>query len=253
MHLHQPEDGRPLQGVGKTVERGNVEEAWQLEGCTVFEGSTAVGGQEHFYLEPHVCTCEPREEEEMIVHATTQVRPSTRRGCGAQLQGLQLPSPLRALLPGAPLHLRAQGGGWIGFARHLPGLPPVHMHGVSCRVAHVHRAQAGCAPSCQPCINRLCAGEHACDIPWLPGRSRISYCCGTSTPDARISQQGSHGPVPPHEHRAEHAIACAHPDLLSPRSQSRATSRTWPRRWGWPRTRWSARSSAWAAALVARS
>ena len=54
------------------MERGCVADCWSLDGCRTLEGSAAVGGQEHFYLEPNVTVCEPREEEEMILHASTQ-------------------------------------------------------------------------------------------------------------------------------------------------------------------------------------
>ena len=77
------------------------------------EGRAAVGAQEHFYLEPNVTVCEPREEDEMILHATTQVwtcicgssgydlgNVMTRadKACCLALESLEQPCPCTALM-----------------------------------------------------------------------------------------------------------------------------------------------------------
>lgn len=60
------------QGPENKVERGKVEE-WLSKCDHVLEGSVVVGSQEHFYLEPQVSVVEPQENDELIIHASTQV------------------------------------------------------------------------------------------------------------------------------------------------------------------------------------
>ena len=55
------------------MERGKVEE-WLSKCNQVLEGSVVVRGQEHFYLEPQVSVVQPQENDELIIHASTQVR-----------------------------------------------------------------------------------------------------------------------------------------------------------------------------------
>lgn len=39
----------------------------------MLEGSVVVGAQEHFYMEPQVSVVQPQENDELIIHASTQV------------------------------------------------------------------------------------------------------------------------------------------------------------------------------------
>ena len=39
----------------------------------MLEGTARIGGQEHMYLEPNVSVCQPIEDDEMVIFASTQV------------------------------------------------------------------------------------------------------------------------------------------------------------------------------------
>ena len=61
---------------------GDVDAA--LKGCEsnggiVVEGEFTLGGQEHFYLEPHAILAVPGEFGEMTIHSTTQCVQKTQR------------------------------------------------------------------------------------------------------------------------------------------------------------------------------
>ena len=61
-----------VQGPENKVERGDVDA--QMQQCDqVLEGSVVVGSQEHFYLEPQVSVVDPQENDELVIHASTQV------------------------------------------------------------------------------------------------------------------------------------------------------------------------------------
>ena len=74
-----------VQGPENKVERGQVDA--QIGRCEcVLEGSVVVGQQEHFYLEPQVSVVDLRENDELVIHASTQVRatamaPHSYRSC----------------------------------------------------------------------------------------------------------------------------------------------------------------------------
>ena len=58
----------------RTIEVGNVDAAFEGEDvAVVVEGEARVGGQEHFYLEPHNCFVQPIEDDEFLLIASTQV------------------------------------------------------------------------------------------------------------------------------------------------------------------------------------
>ncbi|KAK9830775.1 hypothetical protein WJX74_006631 [Apatococcus lobatus] len=63
--------GSFFDGPENKVERGKVEE-WLSKCDRVLEGSVVVGGQEHFYLEPQVSVVQPQENDELVIHASTQ-------------------------------------------------------------------------------------------------------------------------------------------------------------------------------------
>lgn len=60
------------QGPENKVERGKVEE-WLSKCDHTLAGSVVVGSQDHFYLEPQVSVVQPQENDELVIHASTQV------------------------------------------------------------------------------------------------------------------------------------------------------------------------------------
>ena len=66
------------QGVDTEVGRGDVALCWAMEGVKVLEGTSRIGGQEHMYLEPNVSVCQPIEDDEMVIYASTQACPPHR-------------------------------------------------------------------------------------------------------------------------------------------------------------------------------
>jgi xanthine dehydrogenase/oxidase len=59
-------------GKPHVITQGDVESALQEEGLVVVEGEMRIGGQEHFYLETNATLCVPGEDDEMVVHSSTQ-------------------------------------------------------------------------------------------------------------------------------------------------------------------------------------
>lgn len=58
----------------RTIEVGDVDAIFKGEDvAVVVEGDARVGGQEHFYLEPHNCFVQPIEDDEFVLIASTQV------------------------------------------------------------------------------------------------------------------------------------------------------------------------------------
>ena len=63
-----------MQGWGHRLECGDVESVLGSGECAhVLEGECRMGGQDHFYLEPHCCLVVPAENSEMAMWASTQV------------------------------------------------------------------------------------------------------------------------------------------------------------------------------------
>lgn len=59
----------------RTLEKGDVDAAFaSAEVAAVVEGDARMGGQEHFYLEPHCNFVQPIENDEFLLVASTQVR-----------------------------------------------------------------------------------------------------------------------------------------------------------------------------------
>lgn len=54
------------------IARGDAPEAIFPTCAHVVEGEMRVGGQEQFYLEPHVTHAHPGEEDEMVIYSSTQ-------------------------------------------------------------------------------------------------------------------------------------------------------------------------------------
>jgi xanthine dehydrogenase/oxidase len=58
----------------RTLERGNIDAAFaSAEVAAVVQGDVRMGGQEHFYLEPHCNYVQPVESDEFLLVASTQV------------------------------------------------------------------------------------------------------------------------------------------------------------------------------------
>lgn len=57
------------------LENGDLAAAFEgPDVAGVVEGTVRMGGQEHFYLEPHTCYVQPIEHDEFLLVASTQVR-----------------------------------------------------------------------------------------------------------------------------------------------------------------------------------
>ncbi len=62
------------QGWGKRIDCGDVDRVFESEEYDhVIEGTCKMGGQEHFYLEPHGSIVVPLENDEIKIIASTQV------------------------------------------------------------------------------------------------------------------------------------------------------------------------------------
>ncbi len=65
-----------LQGWGNRIDCGDVDQCFESGECDhVIEGTCKMGGQEHFYLEPHGSIVVPAENDEIKIIASTQVLP----------------------------------------------------------------------------------------------------------------------------------------------------------------------------------
>ncbi|KAK9866639.1 hypothetical protein WJX84_012043 [Apatococcus fuscideae] len=58
-------------GPENKVQVGDID-AWLHKCDHMLEGSVVVGAQEHFYMEPQVSVVQPQENDELIIHASTQ-------------------------------------------------------------------------------------------------------------------------------------------------------------------------------------
>ncbi len=64
-----------VQGWGHRLDYGDVETCFSSGECDhIIEGTARIGGQEHFYLEPHCSVVIPQENDEICLYASTQVR-----------------------------------------------------------------------------------------------------------------------------------------------------------------------------------
>lgn len=63
-----------MQGWGHRVDCGDVDKCFESGECDhIVEGTCKMGGQEHFYLEPHGSIVVPAENDEIKIIASTQV------------------------------------------------------------------------------------------------------------------------------------------------------------------------------------
>ena len=63
-----------MQGWGNRIDCGDVDQCFEAGACDhVIEGTCKMGGQEHFYLEPHGSIVMPAEKDEIRIIASTQV------------------------------------------------------------------------------------------------------------------------------------------------------------------------------------
>ena len=72
-----------LQGWGNRIDDGDVDACFESEECDhIVEGVARMGGQDHFYLEPHGSITVPLENNEIKIYASTQVHfPNTGGSC----------------------------------------------------------------------------------------------------------------------------------------------------------------------------
>ncbi|KAK9866817.1 hypothetical protein WJX84_005780, partial [Apatococcus fuscideae] len=62
-----------FEGWGHRLDYGDVEACFASGECDhVVEGTARIGGQEHFYLEPHCSIVIPQENDEICIYASTQ-------------------------------------------------------------------------------------------------------------------------------------------------------------------------------------
>lgn len=60
----------------RTLEKGDVDAAFaSAEVAAIVEGDVRMGGQEHFYLEPHCNFVQPIESDEYLLVSSTQASP----------------------------------------------------------------------------------------------------------------------------------------------------------------------------------
>lgn len=63
-----------MQGWGNRIDDGDVDVCFESGECDhVIEGVAKMGGQDHFYLEPHGSITVPLENNEIKIYASTQV------------------------------------------------------------------------------------------------------------------------------------------------------------------------------------
>ncbi len=96
--------GYPHVTAPLKLERGDVDAAFASAGKQI-KGSITVGGQDHMYLEGHIALAIPGEDDDIIVHSSTQ-HPSEAQHMVAQVLGV----PSNAVV----VNVRRMGGGFGG-------------------------------------------------------------------------------------------------------------------------------------------
>ena len=85
-----------LQGWGNRIDDGDVDACFESGECDhVVEGVARMGGQDHFYLEPHGSITVPLENNEIKIYASTQVPYKTVQL--AVIQPCSTPNPLGSI------------------------------------------------------------------------------------------------------------------------------------------------------------
>ncbi|KAK9802035.1 hypothetical protein WJX73_004069 [Symbiochloris irregularis] len=95
------------------IQRGDTSSAWDQEGLRIREGTISQGAQEQFYLEPHAAVVEPGEDDEFVVHASTQGPSSTQQDVA---RSLRVPAHK------VNVHVKRVGGGFGGKEGRFNGL-----------------------------------------------------------------------------------------------------------------------------------
>ncbi len=73
-------------GLPRKIARGDIEAGFAAAD-RIIEGTLAIGGQEHFYLESHVAIAIPGEQGQMLIHSSTQ-HPSEVQMMVAEVLGI---------------------------------------------------------------------------------------------------------------------------------------------------------------------
>lgn len=63
---------KSFYGLSRVIADGDVEAAFADPQVKIISGEMRIGGQEHFYMEPHVALAIPQENKEMLVYSSTQ-------------------------------------------------------------------------------------------------------------------------------------------------------------------------------------
>ena len=96
--------GYPHVTAPLKLERGNVDKI-KSKGSNQIKGEIAIGGQDHMYLEGQIAFAVPGEDDDLIIHCSTQ-HPSEAQHMVAQVMGI----PNNAVT----VNVRRMGGGFGG-------------------------------------------------------------------------------------------------------------------------------------------
>lgn len=123
--------GYPHVTAPLKLERGNVDEI-KSKGSNQIKGEIAIGGQDHMYLEGQIAFAVPGEDDDLIIHCSTQ-HPSEAQHMVAQVMGI----PNNAVT----VNVRRMGGGFGGKESQM---------NLFCVVAAIAAKKWNCAVKLRP-------------------------------------------------------------------------------------------------------
>ena len=123
--------GYPHVTAPLKLERGNVDKI-KSKGSNQIKGEIAIGGQDHMYLEGQIAFAVPGEDDDLIIHCSTQ-HPSEAQHMVAQVMGI----PNNAVT----VNVRRMGGGFGGKESQM---------NLFCVVAAIAAKKWNCAVKLRP-------------------------------------------------------------------------------------------------------
>ncbi|MDB9990966.1 xanthine dehydrogenase molybdopterin binding subunit [Amylibacter sp.] len=123
--------GYPHVTAPLKLERGNVDKI-KSKGSNQIKGEIAIGGQDHMYLEGQIAFAVPGEDDDLIIHCSTQ-HPSEAQHMVAQVMGI----PNNAVT----VNVRRMGGGFGGKESQM---------NLFCVVAAIAAKKWNCAVKIRP-------------------------------------------------------------------------------------------------------
>lgn len=123
--------GYPHVTAPLKLERGNVDKI-KSKGSNQLKGEIAIGGQDHMYLEGQIAFAVPGEDDDLIIHCSTQ-HPSEAQHMVAQVMGI----PNNAVT----VNVRRMGGGFGGKESQM---------NLFCVVAAIAAKKWNCAVKLRP-------------------------------------------------------------------------------------------------------